>query len=217
MAVASAQVTSVGSITPTATEDFESYGTFGEFPSALFGGAVGVDYLSGTDYGGIRSAGSWSLYPRDNSGFTPVIPQSGDQFLALPGWAGGGSRGSIRLNFDSPVYQFGGYFSDILGGLAPSYGLTEADAYTFFDFYVADGFGGESILYSTSIDLISEDGELHWAGFASNVAFSSVVVSGWEIPMDDLVISSQAVPEPASIAALGLGGLALLRRRRKSA
>ncbi|RYG36557.1 PEP-CTERM sorting domain-containing protein [bacterium] len=73
--------------------------------------------------------------------------------------------------------------------------------------------------YSINLDLATtERGELRWAAFASGAALFSVVAIGVQTPMDGLVIGAQtqAVPEPVSIASLGLGGLTLLRRRRKA-
>lgn len=65
----------------------------------------------------------------------------------------------------------------------------------------------------------ASQGFLGWVG---NTAIASVVLSSdsgpgvndW-IKADNVYTGAQPVPEPATVAALGLGGLALLRRRRK--
>ncbi|CAN5439318.1 hypothetical protein BH11ARM2_BH11ARM2_23160 [soil metagenome] len=53
----------------------------------------------------------------------------------------------------------------------------------------------------------------------SNFAIRDNVLElgGNDFGLDDISLTTNAVPEPCSMAALAIGGLALLRRRRKSA
>ncbi|RYG36937.1 PEP-CTERM sorting domain-containing protein [bacterium] len=196
VASANVNITRVSTIAATAIETFEDFHV-GEAPYDLFNETTSVSYYGGY-WNTISVLQDWEVATRID-GRESVVPQSGYNFLLNED---DDPKGTTRFGFGAGVYQFGGWFSD-----------TQAQK-TQFELYVSDGEGGETLAYSEAIDLISEVGELRWAGFASNVALSSVVITGHAVPMDDLVISTNAVPEPASMLALGLGGLALVRRRK---
>ena len=77
-----------------------------------------------------------------------------------------------------------------------------------------DGFGaGQAGVVSYSVDGVPRGTfNLTFDGaFAGNVGFASNQVGN---TIDNLVITALPIPEPASLALLGLGGLTLLRRRR---
>ena len=63
-------------------------------------------------------------------------------------------------------------------------------------------------------DLSAFDGQMVTLRFQFG-SDESVTSTGFE--MDNLVVTAAPVPEPASIAALGLGAVALIRKRRKKA
>ncbi|RYG65667.1 PEP-CTERM sorting domain-containing protein [bacterium] len=87
--------------------------------------------------------------------------------------------------------SFGGdLFVTAIGGFMP----TSGQSFDLFDFGTATG-------TFRSVALPSLDGGLTWDT-------SALYTTG--------VIRTQAVPEPATLAALGLGALALLRRRRRA-
>lgn len=77
-------------------------------------------------------------------------------------------------------------------------------------------FGGGTVVqsYTTLADDL-----LHTVNFSGFSNLSSVTWSQDDAPyhqFDNVVVTTQAVPEPATVAALGLGALGLLKRRRRA-
>ena len=70
--------------------------------------------------------------------------------------------------------------------------------------------GGMDHLISFFIDGASLEDESVWLLF-----WEDLPSSGWDQDYQDFVIEIRAVPEPMTICLFGLGGLALLRKRRK--
>lgn len=108
------------------------------------------------------------------------------------------STNTVTLTFSTAVSAFGGYFQTC----DASYGT--------FDLWFYDG--GNNLLGTESFTT----GSAHeWRGWEHAAGIAYVLMSGNAAPaMDDL--QANAVPEPATLAALGLGAAAMLRRRKKS-
>ncbi len=106
--------------------------------------------------------------------------------------------GSMTLTFATPVTAFGAYFS---GLQIPSENVVTANF---------EGGGSETV------GTVLNDGGIEFIGFTSNVGITSVFMDmpGDIVGVDDIRYS--AVPEPATMAVLGLG-LAAAARRRKQA
>lgn len=198
--VASAQLTSTGPFVGTMSEGFESFpnyddnGSVGNASLTVFGGFGEFVSASGAQ-NWIYEPGvaDWGLI--DNGSATV---NGGAKGLGL---YDDGSSVDSTLTFDADATSFGGYFNVVNDGGTPQpLNLTFRDSV---------GAQIDSTQVVTNIG-----GSLVWFGWTSTVGIRSIQFSGGEAPvMDDLQIN--AVPEPASMAILGLGAAALLRRRRK--
>ncbi|RYG33404.1 PEP-CTERM sorting domain-containing protein [bacterium] len=198
-ASASAQLASVSPFTGDLSEDFDSYST-GAYDAGLsiMGGAATVTSLDG-DANYVWYSGGWFLVDKGNAS-----SRSGEQFYGLNKRRAQGSYSTV--SFADAVSSFGGYFNV---AYEPSIAPSNLLSLTFFD---VDGFQ----IGATQDVAMASDLSYTWVGFSSTQPIGSVRIEGDYFVGDDYV-ATNAVPEPASMAALGLGGLALLRRRRKSA
>ncbi len=70
--------------------------------------------------------------------------------------------------------------------------------------------GGSDHLVTYLMDGVGEPGEKVWLLF-----WEDLPSSGWDQDYQDFVVEIRAVPEPMTMCLFGLGGLALLRKRRK--
>jgi hypothetical protein len=184
---ASAAIVPTTPFTGDLYEGFENVGSMGSHPGPypiMGGGATFNDLLANS----LMVANS--LY-------------SGISGLAVYPWNGNLMGGSVTgwaaIAFETPVSKFGGYLGsadDLSGGYV-----------TFKD---ANGVP----LETQSLQLPM--GDWAWYGWESDTPIGSIEIygatnPGFGVTYDDLVATT--VPEPASMALLGMGVLALVRRR----
>lgn len=183
-----AQVTPIGPFTGAMQDSYETQPT-GQFLSSydIFGGSGSVDQL-GTGQG-IHITSGWGF-------FSTVFPHSGGFFL-------GGAGVNYQFQFDTPAFQFGGYFAtnaDSPGAVA-----------TFFDASGAQ-IGGPMAIGAPM-------GQWQWDGweYAGGIKRIEIVANnqfGGFIMSDDIEYNG-VVPEPSAFVALAAGvGLLLVRRKR---
>ena len=201
-AFAMAQLSSVGPFTGDHSEGFESFtnsASAGHYQSmSIFGGFGTLDSSPlNAEHMYVFNPGlsvTWGLGPLGlasvNSGAQAV------GFEDVSANPSGNQNGVIT--FSSTVTSFGGYFA--LENSSPAV------------LRFLDNAGAQ---IGTDQLLISGTATPAWQGWSSTVGIKSVQVLSTDnyLVMDDLQINT--VPEPASMAALGLGALALLRRKRK--
>lgn len=167
---------------------FESapLGAFGSLNAAPGVTVTGVDFY--TNQQTILNA----PYGTPDALFGYNTTSGGSNFLNMLG-------GTVTFNFASVQHFFGAY----IGG-------------------IQDEFGPDSLQWNDGADqsmAITSDvaaGGMSFAGFYDTDGFTSVTVS---MPADFVSIDDvrvNAVPEPASMACLGLGAIALIRRRKNS-
>ena len=70
--------------------------------------------------------------------------------------------------------------------------------------------GGMDHLITFFVDGAAVNGERVWLLF-----WEDLPSTGWDQDYQDFVVEVRAVPEPMTICLFGLGGLALLKKRRK--
>jgi hypothetical protein len=185
--VAVAQVTPIGPFTGAMQDGYEAVPNGQFLPHYdIFGGAGDVDQFGGGQ--GVHITTGWSF-------FSTVFPHGGNLFL-------GGAACNYQFIFDTPAFQFGGYFAtnaDSPGAVATFYDDTNAQI------------GGPMAIGAPM-------GQWQWDGweYAGGIKRIEVVANnqfGGFILSDDLEYN--AVPEPAAFVAIATGlGLLLIRRKR---
>ena len=189
---AHAQISQVPLFAGALNEGFETFTTTSTFanqpnPFAIFGGAGSLASTNAA----IDRTGNFSL------GYKGVGQATGGDYF----YGNNSATAPATITFANAVGQFGGYFNVAGGG--PSNNLS----FSFFDAAnVQVGSTQVVAMPTTNVDA--------FVGFSSTVPIKSVTLSGYYFVADDL--RANPVPEPATIAALGLGAVALLRRRRKA-
>lgn len=197
-----AQLTSTGPFTGQYSEGFESFNNY------LNGGIF--DTLS--VFGG---QGQLSSNPAGTNQLYVISPSNGASW-------GLGSNGTLN-NVADGVNALGLEYNNPNGGLNPvDVTLTFAHGVSSFGGYFAtDSNTGQFNLsfFDThgnliqTVDIYQATNTMYWQGWNSSTTIGSIEFTGnWAPAMDGLQIN--AVPEPASFAALALGGLALLKRRK---
>lgn len=194
--LAQAQIVPTGPFAGSLFDDFESYPTYssgGNYSTLpVMGGGATFNASTAQLYIYNTTTDTWGL-----GGYGQASVWSPNQGLSLYDL---GNPITVTLNFTTPVSQFGGYFATD----------SNANGDLTLDFYDVNN----SLLGSTVFD--SGSNQMQWQGWASLGNAISYIKFGNNIApaMDD--IRANPVPEPATMAALGLGVVALMRRRRKS-
>ncbi len=187
------------------TEDFESFSNGTSQPLNLTFPGAGTATLNG---------GNGKIVTRTSgAGGVGRYPISGDNFWEIRA----GSSGDFSIDFDTPVAAFGFYGIDIgdFGGqltLALANGLS-----TIINVPATSGGAGNntdgSVLYFGLIGNTAADQ-------FNSVTFNSTSTFADDFGFDDLTVGTlsqlQTVPEPSSIALLGIGLLGFAGIKKKS-
>ncbi len=197
--VSFAQISSTSQFSGTLSDNFESYPDYVTSGSVITLGVMGG--------GATFSSTGHNLWVYD-TGTAPWglgthgagLTTSGTQALGINNE---GSPIVADLVFVNEVSRFGGSMATSSNG---NNGIMNV---SFFDVNNVQIGNAQSVGHGSNA--------LNWYGWESTVGIKRIRFVGNSAPvMDDIQANSGVVPEPASIAVLGLGALALIRRRRSS-
>lgn len=114
------------------------------------------------------------------------------------------------LQFPNPVLRMN--ITDPAGTLAAEWRVLDADA-----FQIGAFAGVRNLLTNSTLDDLNNTGDPFGPGdFSAAVQWRFTLAPGEQIALQTTQFLTTPVPEPATMAALGLGILAIARRRRKS-
>ena len=191
-----AQISSTSQFSGNLSDNFESYADYGTTNGLInigvMGGAATFSSTGHDIYVYDTVSAPWGL-----GTYGLGLATSGTQGL---GFNNEGSPIVSDLVFANEVTKFGGFMttSSLLGGVMNV---------QFFDANNAQIGSTQSVGHGSNA--------MNWYGWESTIGVKRIRFTGNPDPiMDDIQAQSSAVPEPASLAVLGLGALGLLRRRR---
>jgi hypothetical protein len=205
--------------------------------AATFGQANAVLVTDGSGYGGLTLDLSGQVGTGYNFTFGPVSLPNGITFTAAPGGGGNSGQGSVLGQGSYGLASNGAFGGDaVYAGVDSGTGymdFTFSSAITEFGVYAnyapgygdaptitaLDEFGAVVESYDLSADApISTPGgfnEFAFRGIKSDTEFTTFRMGGSYIIAAGSPDGS-VVPEPASMTALALGALALIRKRKQA-
>jgi hypothetical protein len=199
---------------------------------AIFSGIYGGTWTNGGPHYTNGDITAYRVYDFDD-GEETVNLIDGDQFDIDQIWTDGIATVTAQAKYAGLGQSFGWNQGEGVDGLATNYYelLTDADiggdpeviditgdflwgtqpnGDEFWSKMSLNADGGSDHLISFFIDGASVEDESVWLLF-----WEDLPSPGWDQDYQDFVVEIRAVPEPMTICLFGLGGLALLRKRRK--